>query len=358
MDGFDLDDGFMQIANKIIDSLVNSDLTLYEFKVIFAVIRKTYGWKKKEDSISLSQLSIMTGISKANVSHTLKGLKNKNIIFIKDNPINKLNGKIIGFQKYPDKWINVKKTGVSKNNVCLNNRRCLQGQQVVSMGTIEGVSVDTTKERKKENKINKDDFLTIKNQESFSSSEPKEKTTEDLDSFIESWISKKYPDKTIELLGLLFQEGILKLDRLERQKYLTSLEQKLSQVERKTWEVIRKEFIPDPQVGDPTKNTNYLFFWDEVLSGYYIYWDQDKLYRDELISLICSKKLPPKADEKSGQELRYICNPDLRKKEDDNKAVVTGADVGFSDIVNHKTKEQWDEIRSRKKGSHGNAPSG
>ena len=46
---------------------------------------KTYGWKKKEDWIALSQFQSMTGISKPSIIRALNKLFTKNIIYKKVN---------------------------------------------------------------------------------------------------------------------------------------------------------------------------------------------------------------------------------------------------------------------------------
>ena len=40
------------IVNEILEKLALAKLAVYEYKVLIAVIRKTYGWNKKTDWIS------------------------------------------------------------------------------------------------------------------------------------------------------------------------------------------------------------------------------------------------------------------------------------------------------------------
>jgi phage replication O-like protein O len=47
-----------------------------EFKVLAAIMRKTFGWNKSSDRISLSQLEDMTGLSRQGVINALHGKKN------------------------------------------------------------------------------------------------------------------------------------------------------------------------------------------------------------------------------------------------------------------------------------------
>ena len=92
-----LEDGFTMVANEIIEALARINLCAYESRVLWFIIRKTYGWHKKIDWIALSQIVDSTGILKPNVSRTLKSLKARNIIIRDKN-------RHVGLQKDYEKW--------------------------------------------------------------------------------------------------------------------------------------------------------------------------------------------------------------------------------------------------------------
>ena len=92
-----LEDGFTMVANEIIEELARINLCAYESRVLWFIIRKTYGWHKKNDWIALSQIVDSTGILKPNVSRTLKSLKARNIITRDKN-------RRVGLQKDYEKW--------------------------------------------------------------------------------------------------------------------------------------------------------------------------------------------------------------------------------------------------------------
>lgn len=85
------------IINKILEKLAVMRLSTYEFNVIFAIIRKTYGWEKSEDWISLSQFEEITEIPIPHVSRTLKKLLEKKIT--------KRNGSVWGMNKNTEEWV-------------------------------------------------------------------------------------------------------------------------------------------------------------------------------------------------------------------------------------------------------------
>lgn len=53
----DLDDGYTRLANMLLKEYAGADLTKRQFKVLLAVISLTYGWNKKMDRISDSQIA-------------------------------------------------------------------------------------------------------------------------------------------------------------------------------------------------------------------------------------------------------------------------------------------------------------
>ena len=91
-----LENGYTQIANEIIEALMKTKLSGYQSRVLWAILRKTYGWHKKEDWISLSQLAKMTTIYPSHTSRTIKEL-------IKRNIVTKIGNKI-AFNKNYTKW--------------------------------------------------------------------------------------------------------------------------------------------------------------------------------------------------------------------------------------------------------------
>ncbi|WP_373326131.1 replication protein [Cronobacter turicensis] len=53
----DLDDGYAKLSNMLLEEYAGADLTKRQFKVLLAILRKTYGWNKPMDRISDSQIS-------------------------------------------------------------------------------------------------------------------------------------------------------------------------------------------------------------------------------------------------------------------------------------------------------------
>jgi phage replication O-like protein O len=74
------ENGYTPIANEILENIVNTSLLGAEFQVLFFIIRKTYGYHKKQDRISLTQFEKGTGLSRPTVVKTLKNLMARNMV--------------------------------------------------------------------------------------------------------------------------------------------------------------------------------------------------------------------------------------------------------------------------------------
>ena len=51
MTNVQLENGYIQIANEVLEHLASIKFDGTEFRLIFFLLRKTWGWKKKEDKI-------------------------------------------------------------------------------------------------------------------------------------------------------------------------------------------------------------------------------------------------------------------------------------------------------------------
>jgi phage replication O-like protein O len=100
------ENGHTAIANELIEVLAKTYLSSYETQILFAIFRKTYGWQKKEDWITNTQLAEMTNIPKSHVSRTIKRLVKRKLITKK--------GKKLSFQKDHDQWEKLPKQVTNK----------------------------------------------------------------------------------------------------------------------------------------------------------------------------------------------------------------------------------------------------
>ena len=110
------EDGFTAIANEVMDRLCKIRIPGEERQVLDAIFRKTYGWNKCEDSISLSQFVELTGLNKQHIIQSIKGLLLKKVIIVTEKgnepaKVYKFNKDYDQWEPLPKKVINVTEKG-------------------------------------------------------------------------------------------------------------------------------------------------------------------------------------------------------------------------------------------------------
>ena len=142
------EDGYTRIANETIDNgLARVNLSPCEYRILWTLWRKTYGFGKTEDTISLTQFEKYTGMERRNVKRTINTLVSKNIILEeKKGYIN-----TYGFNKNYESWRippNIQ-TSVNRDTTLDDKTSVSRDTTLVSVQTPELVSGLThTKEKR------------------------------------------------------------------------------------------------------------------------------------------------------------------------------------------------------------------
>lgn len=95
-----LEDGYVRIANELFDALLRFKPTGRQWAVLMAVIRKTYGFGKKVDDISASQIGAICDVSRNHVTETLHQLHEMNVITLERGSY----GMLVGVNKHHREW--------------------------------------------------------------------------------------------------------------------------------------------------------------------------------------------------------------------------------------------------------------
>lgn len=139
MGGPQLENGYLKIANEIFDHFAHFRIPGEVRLVVDAVIRKTYGYQKKVDRISNSQLIEMTGLDKGNLSRSLSSAIEHKIV-VRD-------GGQLSFNKNINEWVPYTKVVKSDNS------------EKLSKATTVVVRKDNKKlSKKRDTKYNKDNI--------------------------------------------------------------------------------------------------------------------------------------------------------------------------------------------------------
>ena len=134
------EDGYTKIANELFEAVIKFKFTERQYKVFFAIMRKTYGFNKTNDEISLSQLSTLCQLPINHVSTVINQLVSLNIIFKKQGKF----AQNLSINKQYDTW--------GLHNVeCHKVELHLVDKGVTSLGVKGFHNVEVQKKTPKEN---------------------------------------------------------------------------------------------------------------------------------------------------------------------------------------------------------------
>ncbi|ENU8725432.1 replication protein [Salmonella enterica] len=128
----DLDDGYARLSNMLLEAYSGADLTKRHFKVLLAILRKTYGWNKPMDRITDSQLSEITKLPVKRCNEAKLELVRMNII--------KQQGGMFGPNKNISEWRipqNEGKSPKTRDKTSLKLRECHPSKQGDTKDTIQ-----------------------------------------------------------------------------------------------------------------------------------------------------------------------------------------------------------------------------
>jgi phage replication O-like protein O len=118
--GPQLEDGFTRIANELLEAVMRANLSRRQYKVVLAVIRKTYGYGKKEAELTMTEIANMTGLDLAHVSRTVNELAKTATLLKRQGG----GGQVIGLNKNYGQWHLAKLARVAKtaSKTCQNGK--------------------------------------------------------------------------------------------------------------------------------------------------------------------------------------------------------------------------------------------
>jgi len=137
---------YTRIVNKVLEELVKTPLLGAELAICFFVIRKTYGFCKVQDEISLTQFEDGVCRSRPTVVKALKNLQLVNILKLVKRGDSKISSNIWSFNKYYETWKLVKTRQLVKSSDTTSK---VNAKQLVKtpLHTKETITKENTKER-------------------------------------------------------------------------------------------------------------------------------------------------------------------------------------------------------------------
>ena len=104
------EDGYLVVAREIQNALCRTRIPGEVRQIVDVVIRQTYGYKRKEDVITLDQFCLMTEMKKPTVCRSIKSALDMKLIIKNDNP-----NPVYQFNKDYDEWKRLSKKIITKS---------------------------------------------------------------------------------------------------------------------------------------------------------------------------------------------------------------------------------------------------
>jgi phage replication O-like protein O len=133
------ENGHIDIANELAEAFQKLQLSGYQWRILWVILRQTWGWPKKIDRISLSMFEEKTKIPKRHVARALKELVDRKILSKNDQTYTTT----YGLQKDYELWKAFPNLGTPKNGNSQNGAKVFP-----KLGTEVFPKLGTTKEMK------------------------------------------------------------------------------------------------------------------------------------------------------------------------------------------------------------------
>lgn len=176
----DTDDGYTRIANELLEAVMSADLTARQLKVALAVMRKTYGFGKKTDRITNTQIAGMTGIHHTHVCTAKNEMIAMNVIIT--------SGSQIGINKVVSDW-NFNISQVSETLAKSANKTLAE---VANDHSPTQLNTKETFQKKKETTPKSPEGSLVEQEESKPQKQAASKFTFDRERFKETWNCKAH----------------------------------------------------------------------------------------------------------------------------------------------------------------------
>lgn len=99
-----VEDGRTSFANDLMDAILLFPFKQRQLKVVLAVARQTYGWKRKTHHLTTTFIAGATGLDRSNVSKAIQELKDMHVLHVTQEPGKRKEGMRIGINKHFNQW--------------------------------------------------------------------------------------------------------------------------------------------------------------------------------------------------------------------------------------------------------------
>lgn len=97
------ENGYTMLANEILDRIMQTAFNGTQFRIVIAVWRNTYGYRRKEHAMSIDYIAQATKVHPTQVKREIKNLIDQNVIVVVKEADNN-RARTISFNKDYDTW--------------------------------------------------------------------------------------------------------------------------------------------------------------------------------------------------------------------------------------------------------------
>ena len=163
-----LEDGYVRIANALMEAVLAGGFAQRELLVLLTIMRKTYGFQKTEDDMSASQIGAMCKLARPHVTAVLNQLAQRNVITKRPGRF----GSIVGIQKDHRKWMSLDQIAPASTDSVRGSTDSVH-VPIQYAGSTDSVQVDST------DSVHTKDNLPKDNQQKTKSCAPQAKRDSD-----------------------------------------------------------------------------------------------------------------------------------------------------------------------------------
>jgi len=133
--GPQVENGYTKIANELLDAVLQFGFSKRQMAVLFAIVRKTYGFNKTEDDMTVTQLAQVSGLARQNASSALSELESIGAVSKRDGHY----GYVLKINKNYQTW-GASKRDASKRCASKQDGGRIKARRSASQNDAEGVS--------------------------------------------------------------------------------------------------------------------------------------------------------------------------------------------------------------------------
>lgn len=119
----ELNDGYLKIANELLQAFIDYDLTAAQMKLVAVIIRETYGYNRKAKALSVSYLAKAAHLTKRGTQKALSQLICKNVVK-EYGEYTPRESREIGINKYYLDWVRGERRCTSEVNRSTGEPEC------------------------------------------------------------------------------------------------------------------------------------------------------------------------------------------------------------------------------------------